>query len=65
MYLVDYQIVALVMIGLSIGALVMLVIDDRLSNKELTFRQYCKRVRRYLSGLDEPRIVTSTIHLQG
>ena len=64
MYLVDYQILALVMIGISIGAFVTLIIEDRHSHKDMSFRRYCKRLYRYMSGLDEPRVITSTNHLK-
>lgn len=64
MNLNDYQITGIILIGISIVMFVMLVIDDRKSHKDLTVRQYCKRVIRLFSGLDEPRVITSTNHLK-
>ena len=52
------------MLGISIGALVTLIIEDRHAHKDMSFRRYCKRLYRYMSGLDEPRVITSTNHLK-
>lgn len=64
MNLNDYQIAGIILIGISIVMFAMLVIDDRKSHKDLTVRQYYKRVIRLFSGLDEPRVITSTNHLK-
>ena len=58
--LLDYQIAALVMIGACIGALVWYILDLRSEHKDMSRREFTKRVIRELAGLGfEDRVVKS------
>lgn len=61
--LLDYQVVALFMIGACIGALVWYIIDLRSEHKDMSRREFTKRVVREFAGLGfENRIVKSNNH---
>lgn len=61
--LLDYQVVALFMIGACIGALVWYIIDLRSEHKDMSRREFTKRVVREFAGLGfENRIVKSDDH---
>ena len=58
--LLDYQVAALVMIGACIGALVWYILDLRSEHKDMSRREFAKRVIRDFAGLGfEDRVVKS------
>ena len=58
--LLDYQIAALILIGACIGALVWYILDLRSENKDMSRREFAKRVFRDFAGLGfEDRVVKS------
>lgn len=58
--LLDYQVAALFLIGACIGALVWYILDLRYEHKDMSRREFAKRVIRDFSGLGfENRVVKS------
>lgn len=58
--LVDYQVVALILIGACISTLVWYILDLRSEHKDMSRREFAKRVFRDFAGLGfENRIVKS------
>ena len=58
--LLDYQVAALILIGACIGALVWHILDLRSEHKDMSRREYAKRVFRDFAGLGfEDRVVKS------
>lgn len=61
--LLDYQVVALILIGVCIGSLVWYIIDLRSEHKDMSRRKFAKRVFREFAGLGfEDRVVKSDNH---
>jgi hypothetical protein len=61
--LLDYQVVALILIGVCIGSLVWYIIDLRSEHKDMSRREFAKRVFREFAGLGfEDRVVKSDNH---
>lgn len=61
--LLDYQVVALILIGACIGMLVWHILDLRFEHKDMSRREFAKRVFREFAGLGfENRVVKSDNH---
>lgn len=61
--LLDYQVAALFLIGACIGALFWYILDLRSEHKDMSRREFAKRVIRDFSGLGfENRVVKSNDH---
>lgn len=61
--LLDYQVAALILIGACIGMLVWYILDLRSEHKDMSRREFAKRVIRDFAGLGfEDRVVKSDDH---
>ena len=61
--LLDYQVVALILIGACIGMLVWYILDLRFEHKDMGRREFAKRVFREFAGIGfENRVVKSDNH---
>lgn len=61
--LLDYQVVALILIGACIGVLVWHILDLRFEHKDMSRREFTKRVFREFAGIGfENRVVKSDNH---
>lgn len=61
--LLDYQVVALILIGACIGMLVWHILDLRFEHKDMSRREFAKRVFREFAGIGfENRVVKSDNH---
>lgn len=61
--LLDYQVVALILIGACIGMLVWHILDLRFEHKNMSRREFAKRVFREFAGIGfENRVVKSDNH---
>lgn len=60
--LTDYQVVALLLLGFSLGAYVMLIIDDRRAHPDWTWKAFVRYEWRILNGHTCDREVRSQPH---
>lgn len=61
--LLDYQVVTLILISACIGALVWYILDLRFEHKDMSRREFAKRVFREFAGFGfENRVVKSDNH---